>query len=280
VIEAALESHYAHRIFVDCTGSPEVARHYEELLRRGVAVVTASKLAVSGSLDLYRRLRTAARKGNGMFIETTVGAGLPVLRPIADLVATGDLVARIEGVLSGTLSFIFSRVMAGAAFSDAVREAHARGFTEPDPRDDLSGTDVSRKLLILAREAGFEPEPEDVCVEPVLAGERWSSMSLDEFWEALPSADDEFALRRDAALAAGRRLCYLAAVGHTEARVALREIGPDHPCANLSGSDNLIAVTSQRYSDTPLVIRGPGAGPDVTAAGVFADILRAAVESR
>lgn len=280
LIEAALNSPNAHRVFVDGTANPEVAASYDALLRHGVAIVSANKIALSGSISDYRTLRATAREFNGMYSETTVGAGLPVLRPIGDLIATGDRVTRIEGVLSGTLSYLFSKVMTGMAFSEAVREAHGLGFTEPDPRDDLSGRDVARKLLILGREAGFQLEPEQVEVLPALADEKWSRMSLEEFWEALPTVDADFSAQREFALTNNGTLSYLGSVDSAGARVELRMIGQTHACAALSPGDNLIAVTSERYAERPLIIRGPGAGPDVTAAGVFADILRAAMESR
>ncbi|MGQ0562211.1 MAG: bifunctional aspartate kinase/homoserine dehydrogenase I [Gemmatimonadota bacterium] len=280
MVDSVLQSPNAHRVFVDCTANTEVANSYERLLRNGVAIVSANKIALSGSMQRYGELRAAARMGNGLYAETTVGAGLPVLRPIADLVATGDHVNRIEGVLSGTLSFLFAQVMSGTPFSDAVRCAHRLGFTEPDPRDDLSGRDVARKLLILGREAGFEIEPHQVDVKPVLDGEQWATMSEAEFWAALPSVDAHFEQLRQQAIASDAVLCYLGAIDTAGAAVALRTIDRAHPCAALSAGDNLIAVTSSRYAERPLIIRGPGAGPDVTAAGVFADILRAAVESR
>ncbi|HUP90025.1 MAG TPA: bifunctional aspartate kinase/homoserine dehydrogenase I, partial [Longimicrobiales bacterium] len=280
VITAALRSTNAHRVFVDCTASPEVASSYEELLRHGLAIVSANKIALSGSLESYHRLRNAAQFGNGLYSETTVGAGLPVLRPIADLIATGDVVAKVEGVLSGTLSFLFGRVMAGASFSEAVKEAHRLGFTEPDPREDLSGRDVARKLLVLGREAGFQIEPDALRVEAVLSETNWAEMTLPEFWEALPSADERFERLRSEAQANNGVLCYLGSIGDAGAQVSLQTLDQRHACAALTPGDNLIAVTSARYSERPLIIRGPGAGPDVTAAGVFADILRAAAELR
>lgn len=280
MLDTALVSPNAHRIFVDCTANAQLAGRYLDLLKSGVAIVTANKIALSGSLEDYHGLRAAARRGNGLYAETTVGAGLPVLRPISDLVATGDAITRIEGVLSGTLSFLFAQVMKGVPFSAAVRDAHARGFTEPDPREDLNGRDVARKLLILAREAGYAQGPESVRVEPALPGEHWAQMTLEQFWEALPSADDAFAARRDAARAEGKTLCYLGITHAAGAEVRLEAIDRTHPAADLLPGDNLIAITSTRYAERPLVIRGPGAGPDVTAAGVFADILRAAVEAR
>lgn len=280
LLQAALLSPNAHRVFVDCTANPEVAAAYESLLQQGVAIVSANKIALSGSLELYERLRAAARQGNGLYSETTVGAGLPVLRPIADLVATGDVVQRIDGVLSGTLSFLFAQIMQGVPFSAAVRDAFERGYTEPDPRDDLSGQDVARKLLILGREAGFPIEPDQVQRQSVLPGAHWATLSMDEFWRALPTLDPHFDQLRQAALGRGATLCFLGSIEAAGAQVAVREIERNHPCASLSPGDNLIAVTSARYAERPLIIRGPGAGPDVTAAGVFADILRASLEAR
>jgi aspartokinase/homoserine dehydrogenase 1 len=280
IIDTALQSPNAHRVFVDCTASSQIAAAYEALLGSGVAIVTANKIGLSGSMESYTRLRLAAQKGNGLFAETTVGAGLPVLRPIADLIATGDSITRIEGVLSGTLSFLFARVTAGRAFSEAVREAFDRGFTEPDPREDLSGRDVARKLLILAREAGFEIEPEDVRVVPVLPGDGWGSLSIEDFWLRLPDADASFEERRQAARDANGVLSYVATIDANGAEVAIRQLAVPHPAAALAPGDNLIAVTSLRYAERPLVVRGPGAGPEVTAAGVFADIIRAGNEAR
>lgn len=271
MIDHALHSKNAHKIFVDCTAHADVVKHYEALMRTGAAIVSANKIALSQSMDAYRQLKDLAQTANGMYMETTVGAGLPVLRPIADLVATGDKITRIEGVLSGTLSYLFGQLRNGVSFSEAVKDAHARGFTEPDPRDDLSGRDVARKLLILGREAGFEIEPEDVQVDPVLQGERWEKMSLDEFWSALPGVDAEFA---------GKKMAYLGVVDASGARVSTHELPASHPTMSLRPGDNLIMVTSERYNERPLVIQGPGAGPAVTAAGVFADILRAANEAR
>jgi bifunctional aspartokinase / homoserine dehydrogenase 1 len=280
LIAAARESPNAHRVFVDCTASEPIAAAWEDLLAHGVAIVTANKIGLSESMERYHRLQRAARRGNGLYAETTVGAGLPVLRPIADLVATGDTVSRIEGVLSGTLSFLFGRLDADVPFSEAVREAHALGFTEPDPREDLSGRDVARKLLILAREAGFSIEPDAVRVQPILPGLGWEDLTLAGFWDRLPEADAVLAAQRDAARARGRVLRYLGSVDAAGARIEPGEVASNHPAAALSPGDNLIAVSSSRYAERPLIIRGPGAGPEVTAAGVFADILRAGLESR
>lgn len=280
LVEAAVTSFPRPAVFVDLTADDGPTRHYERLLRHGVSVVTANKRGVSGPEAAYRSLRAATGRGGGLYIETTVGAGLPVLRTLADLVATGDRVERIEGVLSGTLSYLGGKAMAGGPFSELVRDAHRIGFTEPDPRDDLSGLDVARKLVILARVAGFSIEPEDVEVEPMLPVSGWASLDLESFWEVLPAADEAMRERIASASARGHRLAYLAEISAEGARVGLREVAPDHPCHGLQPGDNLIAVHSRHYRTTPLVVQGPGAGPEVTAAGVFADILRAAAESR
>jgi bifunctional aspartokinase / homoserine dehydrogenase 1 len=280
LVESAIHAFPRPAVFVDLTADDAPVAHYARLLREGVSVVTANKRGVSGSGELYRTLQEASARGGGLYTETTVGAGLPVLRTLADLVATGDRVERIEGVLSGTLSYLASRAMEEGPFSHLVREAHAIGFTEPDPRDDLSGLDVARKLVILARTVGMEIEPDAVEVEPLLPVDAWESLELDAFWEVLPEADAAMAARIREVKERGNRLVYLAEISGDGARVGLREVDPSHPCYTLPAGDNLFAIHSRHYSTTPLVIQGPGAGPDVTAAGVFADILRAAAESR
>ena len=282
LVSSAIAMRNGPRVFVDCTASELPASHYDALLGAGVAIVSANKLPFSGPGPRYRALKEAAVRGGGLYLETTVGAGLPILDPIANLLLTGDRIQRIEGVLSGTLSFILSEVMRGTSFAAAVRTAWERGFTEPDPREDLGGEDVARKLVILAREAGLEVERPEVVIEPLLPLEhrdKLLSLPLDRFWSALPEADDYFAERWRRVRERGKRLCYTARIGDGNPCVGLVEIERDHPCFSLRGSDNLVAVTSHRYDATPLVIRGPGAGPDVTASGVFAGILRAAQES-
>jgi len=280
LIEAARRATQTVRVFVDCTASAEVADAYAGLLAHGVVIVSANKIAFSGPPERCARLRRLARRHGGTYAETTVGAGLPILRPIADMVATGDTVTRIEGVLSGTLSFIFGLLNTGRPFSRAVRAAHERGFTEPDPRDDLSGRDVARKLVILGREAGFDISAEDIRTVPLLPGDGWCDLSLDDFWKRLPEADPHFEARRASAAAADSVLACTAAIDRSGARLSVQAVPRSHPCASLSPGDNLVAVTSHRYRERPLVIQGPGAGPDVTAAGVFADLLRAGLEAR
>jgi aspartokinase/homoserine dehydrogenase 1 len=279
LVEHAKRSDHPCRVFVDATASADVIKDYESLLREGVAVVSANKLAFSGSMERFETLQRLGTRGMGIFFETTVGAGLPVLKTIEDLVATGDEIERVEGVLSGTLGFISDRLMAGSSFSEAVKEADDLGFTEPDPREDLGGRDVARKLVILGRMAGFSYELDDVAVAPLLPGDGWADLTVDEFWERLPDVDAHFAERREQAMAGGNVLRHIASVDDGHASVQMTEVGPEHPCASLSNSENLVTIISSRYANTPLVVRGPGAGPQVTAAGVFADILRALAES-
>ena len=279
LIEAAIDSPHHPRIFVDCTASSVLPESYERLLAAGVSVVAANKVGFAGSGAEWERLHEVSREGGAIYYETTVGAGLPVLRTVADLAATGDQIVRLQGVLSGTLGYLCDEVMKGQRFSEAVREAHELGYTEPDPRDDLSGLDVARKLVILARSAGLELEPDVVSVEPLLPAEA-ADGALEDFWERLPSLDEPMEKRRAEAEASGGRLVYLGTVEPGKASVGLEVVPGDHPCWTLRGSENLILVVSERYLTVPLVVRGPGAGPAVTAAGVFADVLRARAEAQ
>lgn len=279
LVEAAIESPHHPRIFVDCTADPGLPAVYDRLLAAGVSVVAANKVGFAGSSQSWNRLKEAAGKGGAVYYETTVGAGLPVLRTVADLTATGDRILRVQGVLSGTLGYLCDEVMKGRAFSEAVRGAYELGYTEPDPRDDLSGLDVARKLVILARTAGLDVEPEDVDVEPLLPREA-AAGPIEAFWERLSSLDEPMERSRANAAAVGGRLVYLGTVEAGKARVQLEVVPAEHPCWSLHGSENLILVLSERYRTVPLVVRGPGAGPAVTAAGVFADVLRARAEAQ
>lgn len=263
------------RVFVDCSAEAALGELYPALLEAGVAVVAANKKPFAGPLALYRRQRAAAAAGGApLLFEATAGAGLPVLSTLNDLVATGDEIVRIEGVLSGTLGAVFGAVARGASLSAAVREAADSGLTEPHPYEDLSGADVMRKLCILGRLAGFPLEPEAIAVTPVVPAEPFARLGLADFWERLPEADAAFAERRAAAAAEGRSLRYLASLDRDGAWARVEAVEPGHPAFGLDGSDNLIAFTTRRYDRSPLVVRGPGAGPAVTAAGVFADLLR------
>lgn len=257
-------------VFVDCTSSDTVGAGYAALLAAGVPVVSANKRPFAGAWSEWPEV-------GPVYHEATVGAGLPVVGVLRDLIASGDRLRRVEGVLSGTLGFLLHRLRGGQTFSAALREAFDLGLTEPDPREDLSGGDVGRKLLILARLAGYPLEPSEVEVEPLLpAGGPWSELDLADFWRRLPELDAVFAAKLEEA--AGRPLAYLARFDGKSARVGLEILAEDHPAATLKGTENLVVLTTDRYRDEPISVRGPGAGPDVTAAGVFADLLRAAAE--
>ncbi len=264
--------------FVDCTASDQTGSTYPEWLGHGVSVVAANKRPFVSTIESYREMyETASRQGASIFCETTVGAGLPVISTLTDLLATGDQVLRINGVLSGTCNALLNWLHEGVTFSEAVRMAHAQGLTEPKPWEDLSGEDVARKLCILARTIGLDLELRDVQVEPMLPGDGWDFMELDRFFNRLTQdADSFYADRLRRAEERGERLRYLAEVEDGQARVKLTAVSSDHPAYALAGPDNLLAFTTKRYSDLPLVMRGPGAGPEVTAAGVFTDVLRVA----
>jgi aspartokinase/homoserine dehydrogenase 1 len=264
-------------IFVDCTASDLVAARYEEILSASISIATPNKRGNSGSYEQYLALRRGAERGNvKYFYETTVGAGLPVIGTLKDLILSGDRVHKIEAVLSGTLSFIFNSFTSDRSFSEVVREAKEKGYTEPDPRDDLSGTDVARKLLVLARETGIALELSDVEVESLVPEQCENAADVNTFFEQLTKSDAAFARRIEEAETAKQKLRYIGILENGSARVSLEAVGEDHPFYALSGSDNIISFVTQRYCDCPLVVKGPGAGTDVTAAGVFADIIRIA----
>ena len=274
-VDRMISLNRTNSIFVDCTSSEEVTDFYSAILDANISIVTPNKKANSGGWEKYRDLRSIAfRRGVKFFYETNVGAGLPVINTLNDLLLSGDRVINIEGVLSGTLNYIFSSFTEGKKFSEVVREAKAKGYTEPDPRDDLSGMDVARKILILSRETGLDLELADVEVQNLVPGDCRGEMSVEEFFSALEKHDEAFeALRREAA-ARSEKLRYKAILEDGKVRVHLGSVDEQHPFYSLSSSDNIILITTERYHDRPMVIRGPGAGADVTAAGVFADIIR------
>ncbi len=265
-----------HAVIIDCSASQAVADAYVGWLERGIHVVTPNKRAGSGPIDYYKAIRRACRAGNTHFLyEATVGAGLPVIQTLKDLVETGDDIKSISGIFSGTLAYLFNVYDGTKPFSTIVREAKAKGYTEPDPRDDLSGTDVARKAVILAREAGVELELDDVVVDS-LVPELLADASVEEFLDQLSNFDAPMAERVAAAGKEGRVLRYVANVDvqNGTAEVRLASFDRDHPFANISLTDNIVQFETRRYSENPLIVRGPGAGPDVTAAGIFADLLR------
>ncbi|HUI63967.1 MAG TPA: bifunctional aspartate kinase/homoserine dehydrogenase I [Bacteroidota bacterium] len=267
----------ANSVFVDCTASDELVAKYAEVLESSISIVTPNKKANAGRHLLYARLHRAAMDHNVRFLyETNVGAGLPIINTINDLVAGGDRIERIDGVLSGTLSYLFNSFVDGRSFSEIVREAKMRGYTEPDPRDDLNGRDVARKLLILARESGHLLELRDVRVKSLIPTALLRQKSIDGFFKHLKTLDPDFSRERVEAETEGKVLRYVASFADGEAEVAVQRVGPDHPCYALSGSDILVALTTTNCRDHPIVIKGPGAGAEVTATGVFADIIRIA----
>src|SRR5688572_3075810 len=265
----------SNSIFVDCTSSEEVTSHYESILSANISIVTPNKKANSGSLEKYQTLRsTAFKRGVKFLYETNVGAGLPVINTMNDLLLSGDKVISIEAVLSGTLNYIFSSFVEGKKFSDVVHEAKAKGYTEPDPRDDLNGMDVARKILILSRETGLEMELGEITVENLVPETCRGEMSIEQFFECLEKYNSDFELLRVKAAERGEKLRYMAVLDRGKVKIQLGSVDQKHPFYSLSGSDNIILMTTERYHDRPMVIRGPGAGAAVTAAGVFADIIR------
>jgi aspartokinase/homoserine dehydrogenase 1 len=265
-----------HSVLIDCTASQAVADRYSDWLRRGIHVITPNKRAHSGPIAYYEELKRVSRAANTHFLyEATVGAGLPVIQTLKDLVATGDEIRSISGIFSGTLAYLFNVFDGSKAFSQIVRDAKARGYTEPDPRDDLSGTDVARKAVILAREAGLKLELADVAVES-LVPPALANASVDEFLARLPDFDAPMAERVTRARRENQVLRYVAEVDVRAgtAQVRLQSFPPSHPFANISLTDNIVQFVTGRYCDNPLIVRGPGAGPAVTAAGIFADLLR------
>ncbi len=273
-IDRMIVQNQPNSVLVDCTGGPELAKQYARVLGANISIVTPNKVANSGTMKEYSKLREIMRRRNVNFLyETNVGAGLPVINTLNDLITSGDRIIRIEAVLSGTLSYIFNTFNADHKFSNVVKEAKRLGYTEPDPRVDLSGLDVARKLLILARETGMQIELKDIAIEQILPAECMKAKSVDEFFKALERNNAVFEKRRASAAAKGKVLRFIAKLDKGKASIRLEEVDTTHPFYNLSGSDNIISFTTERYNNRPLVVKGPGAGAEVTAAGVFAEII-------
>ena len=260
-------------VFVDCTASKEVASLYQEFLEHNISVIAANKIAASSDYDSYLRLKkTALARGVKFRFETNVGAGLPIIGTINDLRNSGDRILKIEAVLSGTLNFIFNELSNKVSFSEAVKRAAKQGYSEPDPRIDLSGTDVIRKLIILTREAGYKAEQEDV-EKHLFIPESLFKGSLDDFWQNLPSLDDDFEKRRKKLYSENKRWRFVAKMESGKTSVSLEAVEKGHPFYNLEGSNNIVMLTTERYKEYPMLIQGYGAGASVTAAGVFANIM-------
>lgn len=268
-----LKMNIFNSVFVDCTASKDIAALYQTLLEHNISVVAANKIAASGKYEDYRRLKeTALIKGVKFRFETNVGAGLPIIGTINDLRNSGDKILKIEAVLSGTLNFIFNEISADVPFSETVRRAKEQGYSEPDPRIDLSGTDVIRKLVILTREAGYRVEQEDV-EKHLFVPDGYFKGTADDFWKRLPELDADFERRRRQLEKEGKRWRFVATMDRGKTSVALKAVGRNHPFYNLEGSNNIVLLTTERYREYPMQIQGYGAGASVTAAGVFANIM-------
>jgi aspartokinase/homoserine dehydrogenase 1 len=267
--------HLPHTIIIDCTADESVAKHYANWLEAGIHVVTPNKKANSGPLEYYDSLKAARKAGGSSYLyEATVGAGLPVISTLRDLRETGDKLSSVEGIFSGTLAYLFNVYDGKTPFSDIVRDAKAKGYTEPDPRDDLSGTDFTRKVIILGREMGLKIEMKDVKVESLIPP-GLEQGTPDDFLANLPKFDGEMKKRFDAAAAKGKVLRYMGRLtADGKATVGVAELDRTHAFANIALTDNVVRYATERYNTNPLIVQGPGAGPEVTAAGVFADLLR------
>lgn len=261
-------------IFIDSTADKDIVQYYFPILNSNISIVTPNKVANSGSYNQYVSLRDISKKRNVKFLyETNVGAGLPIINTLQGLINSGDQIHKIEAVLSGTLSYIFNTFSPNNKFVDIVKDAKAKGYTEPDPRDDLSGTDVARKILILARETGLPIEMNEVIINPLLSDNAMNANSVDAFYDVLEQENSFYADKMKIASENGEVLRFIASLENGKASIGLKSVGKTHPFFNLAGSENIISFTTERYFNNPLVIKGPGAGAEVTAMGVFAEII-------
>ena len=264
----------SNSVFIDCTANKEVPLMYDRILKASISIATPNKVATSSSYEKYLELKKLASDRKIHFkYETNVGAGLPVISTIQNLINSGDKVFKIEAVVSGSLSYIFNNFDGSRKFSDLVTEARELGFTEPDPREDLSGADVKRKLIILTREMGFSIEPDDVVVHPILPDAVMNAADVDDFFVQLIAHDYYFDDMIKNAVAENKVIRFVGVTENGKASVSLQQLGPDSPFYSLASSDNMFVITSNRYNKRPLKVSGPGAGAEVTAAGVFADVL-------
>lgn len=274
-IKRVKELNLAGSVFVDCTGSPKAIPYYMPVLHSSINIVTSSKLANTQSYEEYQAIRRAMQVHNAQFrYGTNVGAALPIINSLRDLMNNGDKIVKIEAVLSGTLSYIFNTLEPDNKFSDVVKNAKEKGFTEPDPREDLNGLDVARKLLILIRESGISYEMSDIKIESLLSDAAEKVDTVDEFWNVLKESDYFFREKLHEAQKKGRKLMYIAKYEQGKAKIGLEEVDITHPFSSLTGTDNIVAFTTKNFYEKPLVLRGSGAGAKITASGVFTDILR------
>lgn len=273
-VEKMVALNLPNTVFVDNTANKDIAEYYNQILSSNISIVTPNKVASSSSYQNYLALKKIAKsKGVHFFYETNVGAGLPIITTISKMISSGDKIHRLEAVLSGSISFIFNTFDGSIPFSDIVLQAKAKGYTEPDPRDDLSGLDVMRKITILARETGLPTEIDSVALSPILNKACLNAKDIDAFFTELKSMDAEFAKMNSDASQKGEKLRFIAKLIDGECSVGIESVGENSPFYNLGGSDNMVVIYSERYKTRPLVIKGPGAGADVTAAGVFSEIL-------
>jgi aspartokinase/homoserine dehydrogenase 1 len=271
--EEILRMNIFNSVFVDCTASPAIAALYEDFLSHNISVVAANKIATSGPFDIYRNLKEIARKkGVKYLFETNVGAGLPIINTMNALINSGDKILKLQAVLSGTLNFIFNTISKDIPLSQAIQMAKDARFSEPDPRIDLSGMDVVRKLVILSREAGYAVNQEDV-IKNLFIPDRYFQGSLDDFQKTIPEIDELFEKKRQELESKGKKYRFVAEMDNGRCSVGLQEVDRSHPFYELEGSNNIIMITTERYNEYPMIIKGYGAGAAVTAAGVFSDII-------
>ncbi|MDP4681159.1 MAG: bifunctional aspartate kinase/homoserine dehydrogenase I, partial [Cyclobacteriaceae bacterium] len=276
-IEKMKSYNMVNSVFIDNTANADIAGLYKEVLLKNISVVTPNKIACASSYENYKELKDITQRYHSRFLfETNVGAGLPIISTLNDLIKSGDKVNKIQAVLSGSLNFIFNYFNADTKFADIVKQAQLQGYTEPDPRIDLSGIDVMRKILILVRESRYILELENIETEPFIPEDCMEVESVDEFYEKLKENESHFQALYAKANSANKRLKYVATFDNGKASAGLQEIPSDHPLYNLEGKDNIVLFYTNRYVDQPLVIKGAGAGADVTASGIFADIMKIA----
>lgn len=274
-IEEMRSLNLVNTVFVDCTSNQLIADAYQTILKASISIVTPNKKANSGLYDNYRQLKEITRKNGAKFLYgANVGAGLPIISTISELVRSGDKIRKVEAILSGTLSYLFGNFKEGRAFSDVVKEAQDKGYTEPDPREDLNGMDVARKLLILARESNYPIEMDHIAIQKFLPEDCFNASSVENFYQKLKDLDGRMAEQLKNAEREGKVLRYIAKFENGQGSVSLQALSREHPFYHLTGSDNIIAITSDFYRENPLVIKGQGAGAEVTAGKVFADIIR------
>ena len=273
-IDKMIEMNFPHAVFVDNTASKLIPEHYHRIIENNIAISTPNKIALSSSLNRYKKLKAlSGTKNIPLNFETNVGAGLPVISTLKSLTTTGDKITSLEAVLSGSVSYIFNNFSSDKKFIDVVKEAQAKGLTEPDPREDLSGSDVKRKILILAREAGFDLEESEVTIEPILSEACLAASSVEDFYSELEKDTDRFSEMARKAESQEEKLRFIASYKDGRGTISLQSVKNSNPFYSLSGSDNMVVFYSERYNETPLVVRGPGAGAAVTSAGLLAEIL-------